>query len=128
MRNNKSEMQLISYKIFYNRKLNIKTEMTTKRKSAVQKSMEILVVEDSLTQATQIKHLLESQHYKVSVAQNGKLAMDGLSKHKPSLVISDIMMPEVNGYELCKKIKSNKNTENIPVILLTILADPEEII
>ncbi|OFY61787.1 MAG: hypothetical protein A2V64_04660 [Bacteroidetes bacterium RBG_13_43_22] len=128
MRNNKSEMQLISYKIFYNRKLNIKTEMTTKRKSAVQKSMEILVVEDSLTQATQIKHLLESQHYKVSVAQNGKLAMDRLSKHKPSLVISDIMMPEVNGYELCKKIKSNKNTENIPVILLTILADPEEII
>src|SRR5664280_751433 len=40
----------------------------------------------------------------------------------------DILMPKVNGYELCKKIKSNKNTEDIPVILLTILADPEEII
>src|SRR5664280_423306 len=40
----------------------------------------------------------------------------------------DILMPKVNGYELCKKIKSNKNTEDIPVILLTILYDPEEII
>ena len=89
---------------------------------------EILIAEDSLTQATQIKHLLESHHYKVTVAHDGKEAMDWLSKHKPSLVISDILMPKVNGYELCKKIKSNKNTEDIPVILLTILADPEEII
>jgi len=128
IRNPKSEMQQISYKILYNRKLNIKTEMTTKRKSAAQESTEILVVEDSLTQATQIKHLLESHNYKVSVAQNGKQAMDRLSKHKPSLVISDIVMPEMNGYELCKKIKSNKSTEDIPVILLTRLVDPEEII
>ena len=89
---------------------------------------EILIVEDSLTQATQLKHLLERNHYKVSVAQNGKEAINKLSKHKPSLVISDILMPETNGYELCKKIKSNKNTQNIPVILLTRLFDPEEII
>ena len=95
MRNNKSEMQLISYKIFYNRKLNIKTEMTTKRKSSAQKSTEILIVEDSLTQATQIKNLLESHRYKVTVAHNGKEALNKLSKHKPSLVISDIMMPEI---------------------------------
>jgi len=90
--------------------------------------IEILIVEDSPTQATQIKHLLESHHYAVTVTQNGRQAMDRLLKRKPSLVISDIMMPEMNGYELCKKIKSNKNTEDIPVILLTILTDPEEII
>ncbi len=124
----KSHFGLISYKIFYNRRLNIKTEMTTKRKSPAQKSPEILIVEDSLTQATQIKHLLESHHYKVSVTQNGKQAMDWLSKHKPSLVISDIVMPEMNGYELCKKIKSNKSTQDIPVVLLTRLSDSEEII
>jgi PAS domain S-box-containing protein len=102
--------------------------MTIKRKSAAQKCTEILIIEDSLTQATQIKHLLESHNYIVSVAQNGKQAMDRLSKHKPSLVISDILMPEMNGYELCKKIKSNRSTEDIPVILLTRLTDPEEII
>ena len=94
----------------------------------VQKSTEILVVEDSITQATQIKHLLENSHYKVSVAKNGKQAMERLSRHKPSLIISDILMPEMNGYDLCKRIKSNKNTENIPVILLTRLTDTEEII
>ncbi|MGD0756005.1 MAG: response regulator [Bacteroidales bacterium] len=97
-------------------------------KIPAQKSTEILVVEDSITQATQIKHLLESHHYKVTVAHDGNQAINWLSKHKPSLVISDILMPEMNGYELCKKIKSNKNTEDIPVILLTRLYDPEEII
>jgi PAS domain S-box-containing protein len=88
----------------------------------------ILIAEDSPTQAIQIKHLLESNHYEVSVAQNGRQAMERLSKHKPSLVISDILMPEMNGYELCRKIKSDKNTEDIPVILLTRLSNPEEII
>src|SRR5664280_2325238 len=94
--------------------------MIKERQSSSRKRPEILIAEDSLTQATQIKHLLESFNYKVSVAKNGKQAMDLLTKHKPSLIISDILMPEMNGYELCKKIKSNKNTEDIPVILLTI--------
>jgi signal transduction histidine kinase len=102
--------------------------MKKESKSSTPQKAEILIAEDSLTQATQIKHLLESHHYKVSVAQNGKQALDQLTKHKPTLVISDILMPEMNGYELCRKIKSNKDTEDIPVILLTRLSDPEEII
>ena len=106
----------------------MKTGIKKERKISGKKSAEILVVEDSITQATQLKHLLESNDYKVTVANDGKEAIDKLSKDKPSLVISDVMMPEMNGYELCKKIKSNKNTEDIPVILLTVLADPEEII
>jgi len=106
----------------------MKAEIKREENSFTRNKTEILIAEDSLTQATQIKHLLESHHYKVTVAHDGKEAMDWLSMHKPSLVISDILMPKVNGYELCKKIKSNKNTEDIPVILLTILSDPEEII
>lgn len=102
--------------------------MIKERKKFTHNQTEILLVEDSHTQAEQIRHLLQSHYYNVSVAQNGKQAMDLLSKHKPALVISDIVMPEMNGYELCKKIKSNKNTEDIPVILLTVLTDPEEII
>lgn len=102
--------------------------MKKESENSVSKSTEILVVEDSITQVTQNKHLLESHHYKVIVAHDGEKAIRKLSKHKPSLVISDIVMPEMNGYGLCKKIKSNKNTEDIPVILLTILADPAEII
>ncbi|HCU20876.1 MAG: hypothetical protein A2X05_14260 [Bacteroidetes bacterium GWE2_41_25] len=89
---------------------------------------DILIVEDSPTQAAQIKYLLESYHYKVEVTRDGQQALVWLSEHKPSLVISDIVMPEMNGFELCEKIKSDERTEDIPVILLTSLSDPEEVI
>ena len=89
---------------------------------------DILIAEDSPTQAAQVKFLLESFHYKVVVTQNGQQALDWLSDHKPSLVISDIVMPEMNGFELCEKIKSCEHTEDIPVILLTSLSDPNEVI
>jgi PAS domain S-box-containing protein len=88
----------------------------------------ILVVEDSATQAAQIKYLLEIYQFKVIVTQNGRQALVWLSKHKPSLVISDILMPEMNGFELCERIKSDERTEDIPVILLTSLSDPDEVI
>ena len=89
---------------------------------------DILIVEDSATQAARIKYLLESYHYKVEVTRNGQQALIWLSKHKPSLVISDIVMPEMNGFELCEKIKSDERIEDIPVILLTSLSDPDEVI
>ncbi len=88
----------------------------------------ILIVEDSPTQAAQLQFLLENYHYKVSVAKNGREALERLSADKPSLIISDIVMPEMNGYELCEKIKSDERTEDIPVILLTSLTDPSEVI
>jgi len=89
---------------------------------------DILIVEDSATQAARIKYLLESYHYKVEVTRDGQQALIWLSEHKPSLVISDIVMPEMNGFELCEKIKSDERTEDIPVILLTSLSDPDEVI
>jgi len=89
---------------------------------------DILIVEDSPTQAAQIKYLLESYHYKTEVARDGQQALIWLAEHKPSLVISDIVMPEMNGFELCEKIKSDERTEDIPVILLTSLSDSDEVI
>jgi PAS domain S-box-containing protein len=88
---------------------------------------DILVAEDSPTQAAQLKYLLENNNYNVEVVANGKQALLILSEREPSMVISDIDMPEMDGYELCNKIKSDKRTETIPVILLTRLSDPEEI-
>ena len=79
----------------------------------------ILVVEDSLTQAAQIKYLLEDNYFDVVVAYNGNEALAWLSKNEPSLIISDIMMPGMNGFELCEKIKSNNRTKYLHVILLT---------
>jgi len=89
---------------------------------------DVLIVEDSPTQAADIKYLLESYQFTAVVAQNGLKALDWLSKNRPLLVISDILMPEMNGFELCEKIKSDDSMKDIPVILLTALSDPDEVI
>ena len=89
---------------------------------------EILIVEDSPTQAEEIKYLLESYQFSSVVRQNGLEALDWLSSNRPLLVISDIVMPEMNGFELCDKIKSDEHLKDISVVLLTALSDPDEVI
>lgn len=88
----------------------------------------ILIVEDSPTQAIELKSLLEERGYAASVATNGADALSYLDKHIPDLIISDIVMPEMNGYELCRKIKTDNDLKTIPVLLLTQLSEPEDII
>ena len=90
--------------------------------------IKILVAEDSPTQAMVLKYILEKHDYEVTVAKDGKEALDFVHEHKPSLVISDIIMPEMNGYKLCKNLKSNENTSDIPVILLTSLSRAEDVL
>jgi PAS domain S-box-containing protein len=92
------------------------------------KGVEILIVEDSPTQAEQLKYLLEERGHSVNIATNGKQALDKLLEYRPALVISDIVMPEMDGYTLCREIKSDKNLRGIPVILVTALSDPDDII
>ena len=89
---------------------------------------EILIVEDSLTQSEQLKYLLEQHGYRVTEADSGKQATALLGDHKPTLVITDIVMPEMNGYELCKWIKSDERFQDIPVILLTSLSNSEDVL
>jgi two-component system sensor histidine kinase/response regulator len=90
--------------------------------------VKILIVEDSPTQAEQLKYLLEQNSYTVTVANSGEQALDHLSKHTPALVISDIVMPGMSGYDLCQKIKSDDKTRGIPVILLTSLTNSEDVL
>jgi signal transduction histidine kinase len=92
------------------------------------KKPEILIVEDSLTQAEQLRSLLEKNNFKVTHASNGKHALTILEKLIPDLVISDIIMPEMDGYQLCIGIKENIKLKHIPVILLTYLTDPEDVL
>jgi DNA-binding response OmpR family regulator len=99
-----------------------------KNERTSESNTDILIVEDSPTQAAQIKYLLESYQFSVVVTQNGMEAMEWLSRNSPLLVISDILMPVMNGFELCDKIKSNEYLKDIPVILLTALSDPDEVI
>lgn len=78
---------------------------------------EVLVVEDSLTQREMICALLKKSGLKVAVARDGREALDYLEKFSPDAVILDIIMPRMNGYEVCRQLKSNPKTQDIPVIL-----------
>jgi signal transduction histidine kinase/DNA-binding response OmpR family regulator len=91
-------------------------------------AVEILIVEDSPTQALQLQYVLEQHHYCASVAANGRDALAGMRRHKPTIVISDILMPEMDGYQLCQQIKADADLAEIPVILLTSLSDPKDVI
>jgi two-component system cell cycle response regulator len=93
----------------------------------VQDAAEILIAEDSPTQAEKLRYILERQRYRVTLARDGKQALASLNVYKPALVISDIVMPEMNGYELCQRIKAGERTRDIPVILLTTLSDMEDV-
>lgn len=88
----------------------------------------ILVVEDSPTQAEELRYMLEKNHYRVTTAGNGLEALPLLGREKPFAVISDIIMPEMDGYELCRRVKGNRELHSIPVILLTSLSAPEDVI
>ena len=88
----------------------------------------ILIAEDSPTQAEQLEHLLVTNGYTVAVVGNGQEALEAVRKEKPTLIISDIMMPAMDGYELCRSVKSEPGLKDIPVMLLTSLSDPADII
>jgi len=89
---------------------------------------EILVVEDSRTQAEFLGHLLEEHGYTVTIAPNGKRALSMVNESRPTLIISDVVMPEMDGYALCHEMKSDSNLREIPFILLTQLSNPSDII
>ncbi|HSW06790.1 response regulator [Aquabacterium sp.] len=90
--------------------------------------IEILVVEDSPTQAAQLRHLLERQGYATRSANNGEVALEALRQRKPNLVLSDVVMPKMGGHALCRAIKANPLWQDIPVILVTSLVDPEDVL
>lgn len=85
----------------------------------------ILVVEDSPTQAVRLEQMLVAQGYQVAVAADGTGAWAILVRQQPTLVLTDINMPHMDGYTLCRQIKADPRLRPIPVILLTSLTDPE---
>ena len=92
------------------------------------KKHSILIVEDSLTQLEFLKQVFLNKGHDVFIASNGIDALEEIKKQCPSIVISDISMPVMDGYELCRSIKNNELLNKLPVILLTGLSDPEEIL
>lgn len=88
---------------------------------------EILLAEDSPTQAEQLRFILEKRGYRVSVAPNGREALARVLQQAPALVLTDVVMPEMDGYALCAAIKDSRASD-VPVMLLTSLNDPADVI
>lgn len=84
----------------------------------------ILIVDDNTDMRKHLRAIIEKQ-YRVITAVNGEDALNKLKKYSPSLIVSDIMMPVMDGIELLKRIKDNPDTSSIPVILLTARAGEE---
>ncbi len=88
----------------------------------------VLLVEDTLTQALMMQHILEAQNFQISIVKDGNKALTFLTTQKPDLILSDISMPEVDGYELCRRVKEDPQTRDIPFVLLSSFHDAAEII
>ncbi len=88
----------------------------------------ILVVEDSVTQQLLLKGILEKSGYAVTTADNGQEGLRTAQRSLPDLIITDIRMPDMDGYEMCWRIKNDPDLKRIPVILLSGLSDIEDIV
>jgi len=79
----------------------------------------ILIVEDCKDQGALLRHTLMKHNYVVKVAMNGREALPMMQEQVPNIVFTDILMPEMDGFELCREIKNDPELAHIPVILLT---------
>jgi len=91
-------------------------------------AVEILIAEDSATQLQRLQLILERHAYRVTATSNGRLALEAAQRRRPALIVSDIVMPEMNGYDLCRRVKDDPRLSAVPVILVTTLSDPQDVI
>jgi DNA-binding response OmpR family regulator len=80
---------------------------------------EILIVDDETSIVIPIQFLMEQQGYSVLVAENGEDALDAIYKYKPDLILLDIMLPRIDGYEVCEIVRLNPDYRDIKIIFLT---------
>lgn len=88
----------------------------------------ILIVDDIPKNLQVLSNILNKEGFNIAFASNGDQALMSISEVKPDLILLDIMMPEVDGYEVADKLKSNKETSEIPIIFLTGKAETEDIV
>lgn len=88
----------------------------------------ILVVDDVPQNLQVLRSTLQKEGYRIAAANNGQVALRYLQKEVPDLILLDVMMPEINGFEVCREIKSQKIFQDVPVIFLTARTEVEDVI
>jgi PleD family two-component response regulator/class 3 adenylate cyclase len=89
-------------------------------------SPRILIVDDTTVNARLLSHILMKNHFEISIASNGEMALKMVKQHHPHLILLDIMMPGMDGYETCRRLKADSQTQDIPVIFMSALANAED--
>lgn len=79
----------------------------------------ILIVDDEPNIVMSLDYLLRRKNYNVFVARNGSEAISAIEEHKPDLILLDIMMPDVDGYEICERVKADPATHQIKIIFIS---------
>ncbi len=87
----------------------------------------ILVVDDEEEILSLVKKILMGEAYRILTAKNAEEVFATLSHERPDLILLDVMMPAMDGFEVCKKLKSDPATTHIPVVMLTVLATNSDI-
>ncbi len=87
------------------------------------KSPRILIVDDTPFNIDILSRLLTKRHFDVSIAENGEMALSIVKQKKPHLILLDIMMPGMDGFETCRRLKADLQTQDIPVIFISALTD-----
>jgi two-component system cell cycle response regulator len=98
-------------------------------KSGVRESMNrqrLLIVDDEPRNVRLLEGMLYGEPYELIPAHSGAEALDLIGKNPPDLVLLDVMMPDINGFEVCKQIKSDPNRRMIPVVMVTALSDVKD--
>lgn len=90
--------------------------------------MHILIVDDVPANLFVLRKILSKSSFTISEAPNGEIALNLVNKYKPDLILLDVMMPGMDGFEICERLKANIKTDNIPIIFITALTEMEHVV
>jgi PleD family two-component response regulator len=97
-------------------------------KRVSKKNATILIVDDASSNREILQEILEGEGYKTLSVVNGHFALIFAENHRPDLILLDIMMPGMDGYEVCRELKKNHRTKDIPVIFISALDNTRDIV
>lgn len=87
----------------------------------------LLIADDNLQNCELLEAYLADEDYQISMAYDGRQTLEKVAEFAPDLVLLDIMMPKVSGYEVCQRLKSDPATRSIPILMVTALNEPGDI-
>ncbi|MFN9371014.1 MAG: response regulator [Planctomycetaceae bacterium] len=96
-------------------------------KSSESKSSRILIVDDNQQNCELLDAYLADEGYQIEMVYDGQQTLDAVARQQPDLILLDIMMPRLSGYEVCSRLKSSAETRTIPILMITALAEMSDI-